>query len=162
MPDTLVGIKYLYKDALISHFTRFFEIHPELNSLSYKSVIKDGCDGSGKHSIYNQHGNANTNNMISYMFVALEIYENNEYLDNQHNMVPIFSEPLPNSADASRPIALLMGKENSETLGEFIPIIQKEISEIQEDGLCIIVNDRAMNLDIEIKSTMTDGKIKNF
>lgn len=96
------------------------------------------------------------------MFVALEIYENNEYLDNQHNMVPIFSEPLPNSADASRPIALLMGKENSETLGEFIPIIQKEISEIQEDGLCIIVNDRAMNLDIEIKSTMTDGKIKNF
>ena len=54
-----------------------------------------------------------------------------------------------------------MGKENSETLGEFILIIQNEISDIQEDGLCIF-NDRAVNLDIEIKSTMTDGKIKKL
>ena len=74
LPDTLVGIKYSYKSALISHFTRFFEIHPELNSTSYKTLIKDGCDGSGKHSIYNQHGNVNSNNLISYMFVVLGIF----------------------------------------------------------------------------------------
>ena len=162
LPDTLVGIKYFHKNALISHFTRFFEIHPEMKSTSYKCIIKDGCDGSGKHPIYNQQDNVNVNNMLSYMFVVLEIYENKENLDSEHKMTPIFTEPLPNSADASRPIALIMGKENSETLGEFIPIIQNEISDIQEDGLCIIVNDRAVNLDIEIKSTMTDGKIKKL
>ena len=162
LPETLVGIKFLYKDALISHFTRFFEMHPELKSLSYKSLIKDGCDGSGKHSIYNQIDNVNVNNMMSYMFVVLEIYENNGNVDQQDEMAPIFTDPLPNSADASRPIALIMGKESSESLGEFIPIIQNEIAEIQEDGLCIFNNDRAINVTIEIKSTMTDGKIKKL
>ena len=29
LPQPLVGIKYLYKDALHSHFSRFFELHPE-------------------------------------------------------------------------------------------------------------------------------------
>ena len=53
------------------------------------------------------------------MFVVLDIFENNE-----NKEIPIFSDPLPNSANASRPIAILIGKENSEKLGEFIPIIQ--------------------------------------
>ena len=100
--------------------------------------------------------------MMSYMFVVLEIYENNGNVDQQDEMASIFTDPLPNSADASRPIALIMGKESSESLGEFIPIIQNEIAEIQEDGLCIFNNDRSINVTIEIKSTMTDGKIKNF
>ena len=55
-----------------------------------------------------------------------------------------------------------MGKEDSETLGEFIHVIQEEISNIQEDGLCIVIGDRVMNLQIEIKTTMTDGKTKTL
>ena len=87
-----------------------------MKSMSYKCIIKDGCDGSGKHPIYNQHGNVNVNNMISYMFVVLEIYENKENLDSEHKITPIITEPLPNSADASQPIALIMGKDSSEHL----------------------------------------------
>ncbi|CAL4090779.1 unnamed protein product, partial [Meganyctiphanes norvegica] len=74
----------------------------------------------------------------------------------------IYSEPKSNSADKSRPITLIMGKEDSETLGEFIHVIQEEISNIQEDGLCIVIGDRVINLQIEIKITMTDGKTKTL
>ena len=75
LPQPLVGIKYLYKDALHSHFSRFFKAHPEFKSANYKAIIKDGCDGSGRHSVYNQQGNVNVHNIISYMFVIIEIYE---------------------------------------------------------------------------------------
>ena len=70
LPQPLVGIKYLYKDALHSHFSRFFKAHPEFKSANYKAIIKDGCDGSGRHSVYNQQGNVNVHNIISYMFVV--------------------------------------------------------------------------------------------
>ena len=163
LPQSLVGIKYLYKDALLSHFSRFFKAHPEFNSKYYKALIKDGCDASGRHSIYNQHGNVNVHNIISYMFVVLELYEtklNPNSSQNKYDLV--YSEPLPNSADASRPITLIMGKENNETLGELIPLIQSEIADIQEDGLCINIDSRVMNIEIQINSTMTDGKIKTL
>ncbi|CAL4064161.1 unnamed protein product [Meganyctiphanes norvegica] len=91
------------------------------------------------------------------MFVVLDIYE----IKHEQN-ISVYSEPLPNSPDASRPIALVMGKENYETLSEWIPIIQSEISDIQEDGLCIKIDSRVVNLEIEIKSSMTDGKIKTI
>ena len=55
-----------------------------------------------------------------------------------------------------------MGKENNETLGELIPLIQSEISDIQEDGLCINIDTRVMNIEININSTMTDGKMKTL
>ena len=163
LPHSLVGVKYLYKNALLSHFSRFFKAHPEFNSPSYKALIKDGCDASGRHSIYNQHGNVNVHNIVSYMFVVLEIYEiKHNPNSSQNQYVLVYSEPLPNSSDASRPITLIMGKENNETLGELIPLIQSEISDIQEDGLCINIDSRVMNIEIEINSTMTDGKMKTL
>ena len=161
LPQSLVGIKYLYKEALIAHFSRFFIAHPELNSTNYKAVIKDGCDGSGRHSLYNQHGNVNVHNIFSYMFVVLELYEYKESPNSsQSQYVLVYSEPLPNSSDAARPIALVMGKENLETLGELIPVIQSEISEILEDGLCLSIDIRVMNIEVEMKSSMTDGRVK--
>ena len=69
----------------------------------------------------------------------------------------MYSEPKPNSADKARPISLIMGKEDSNTLGEFISLIQEEILKIQEDGLCVVISDRAINIQIEIKTTMADG-----
>ena len=53
LPESLVGVKYLYKKALLNNFSQFFQIHPELNSTHYKVVIKDGCDSSGRHPVYN-------------------------------------------------------------------------------------------------------------
>ena len=97
------------------------------------------------------------------MFVVLEIYEiKHNPNSSQNQYVLVYSEPLPNSSDASRPITLIMGKENNETLGELIPLIQSEISDIQEDGLCINIDSRVMNMEIEINSTMTDGKMKTL
>ena len=163
LPRSLTGIKYCYKDALINHFKRFFEIHSDFKATNYKVIIKDGCDGSGRHSIYNQQGNVQTHNMLLYMFVVLELYVVNQDSESDQDIYElIYSEPKPNSADKSRPIALIMGKEDSETLGEFIPIIQEELSNIQEDGLCIVISDRVMNLQIEMKTSMTDGKSKTL
>ena len=160
LPSSLIGVKYYYKDAIINHFLRFFEGHPDFSASNYKVIIKDGCDGSGRHSIYNQEGNVKTYNMLLYMFVVLELYEiklDSDKIQNKYELV--YSELQPNSADKCRPIALIMGKEDNKTLGGFNPMIQEEILTIKEDGLCILIGDRAINLEIEFKTTMTDGKI---
>ena len=163
LPSSLIGVKYYYKDAIINHFLRFFEGHPDFSASNYKVIIKDGCDGSGRHSIYNQEGNVKTYNMLLYMFVVLELYEiklDSDKIQNKYELV--YSELQPNSADKCRPIALIMGKEDNKTLGGFNPMIQEEILTIKEDGLCILIGDRAINLEIEFKTTMTDGKIKKL
>ena len=141
LPQPLVGIKYLYKDSLCSHFSRFFIAHPGFNSGNYKAIIKDGCDGSGKHSVYNQHDNVDVHNIISYMFVLLEIRERkqNPADSSQSQYIHVYSDPFPNSPEACRPVTLIMGKEDDETLGEVIPKIQQEISDIQEDGYVSIL-----------------------
>ena len=163
LPQSLIGIKYSYKDALHTHFSRFFKVHSEFNGTDYKALIKDGCDGSGSHSIYNQHGNVNVHSILSYMFVFLELYERKMCpISSQSQYVQVYSEPLSNSADAARPLALIMGKENNETLTEFIPVVQAEILDILEDGLCIKLDSRAINLLIEIVTSMSDGKIKTL
>ena len=41
----------------------------------YKAIIKDGCDGSGRHSLYSQKNNVETHAIVSLMFVPLEMYE---------------------------------------------------------------------------------------
>ena len=164
LPQPLVGIKYLYKDALHSHFSRFFELHPEFKSTNYKVTIKDGCDGSGRHSIYNQQGNVQVHNIISYMFVVIDIYERKENPSDssQSQYSLIYSDPLPNSPEACRPVSLIMGKENIETLREFILVIQREMSNIEEDGLCVKIGSRAINIKVKFKSCMNDGKMKNL
>ena len=67
LPQSLIGVKYVYKNALLSHFSRFFKTHNKFNATHYKVVIKDGCDASGRHSVYNQHGNVNVHKIISYV-----------------------------------------------------------------------------------------------
>ena len=42
------------------------ELPPTGSTLNIR--IKDGVDGSGCHAIYHQSNNANTHNMIMYMF----------------------------------------------------------------------------------------------
>ena len=163
LPRSLTGIKYQYKDALNKHFIRFFEDHSELSASKYKVLIKDGCDGSGRHSIYNQKGNSKTHNMVLYMFVVLEISKIRlDCYNVQDKYELVYSELQPNSADKSRPIALIMGKEDRETLGIFFPMIQEEIKAIKKDGLCIKIGDRVINLEIEINTTMTDGSTKKL
>ena len=161
--SSLVGIKYVYHDALTKHYKRYFQIKPDLCGTNYKAIIKDGCDGSGRHSLYSQQNNVQTHAIVSMMFVPLEMYEKRiNPLSSENEYVIVDSEKLPNSADRARPIALIMGKENTDTLKKFIPRIQEEIAEIQDDGLCIKIGERYINLEIEIKSTMTDGATKKY
>ena len=98
------------------------------------------------------------------MFVVIEIYERKENPSDcsQSQYILIYSDPLPNSAEACRPVSLIMGKENTETLKEFIPLMQREIKEIQEDGLCVNIDSRVINIEVEFKSSMNDGKMKNL
>ena len=40
--------------------------------------VKEGLDGSGRHSVYDQKGNVETHNMIMWMWVALEVYKDDQ------------------------------------------------------------------------------------
>ena len=163
LPSSLVGVKYVYNDALTKHYQRYFENKTDLCATNYKAIIKDGCDGSGRHSLYSQKNNVETHAIVSLMFVPLEMYEKKiNPSPSENKYIIVDSETLPNSADRARPIALIMGKENSDTLKQLYPRVQKEIAEIQNDGLCIKIGERCINLEIEIKSTMTDGASKKL
>ena len=64
--------------------------------------LKDGFDGSGNHSIFNQKGSERSSNIIIYEFMVLKI------TDEEGTV--IYKEPLPNTPKASRPLMLLLGK----------------------------------------------------
>ena len=69
-----MGIKTSYKDVLsitIKQILLLLDKLPEPEPLIFH--FKDGLDGSGSHSIYNQVGNKHTNNMILYMFTSLKL-----------------------------------------------------------------------------------------
>ena len=86
------------------------------------------------------------------MFVVLDIFEKKviDSIDGKETKyIQVYSESSPNSADASRPVALIMGKENTENLANFIPNIQLEIDNLQEDGICIITNSGAINVEFK-------------
>ena len=106
-----IGVKYDYVEALKITFSRTLETIEELppTGSTLKIRIKDGVDGSGSHSIYHQVNNANTHNMIMYMFCLLDIV-------NTQTSSVIFSEKVSNSPHSMRPIFITMGKETLSNL----------------------------------------------
>ena len=62
------GIKFNYEEALKLTTSQLFKYieSPILNQLQEVHLtVHDGLDGSGGHSIFNQKGSAETNNIIS-------------------------------------------------------------------------------------------------
>ena len=115
---TCLGIKVLYKSALEITLKQILKTLPSLppsGTLTFS--FKDGCDGSGSHSIYNQQQNQDTNNIIIYMFTPLKV------TDSEDKPNTIWKELSPCSPHSSRPLMLFLGKEslqNMRTVMEYI------------------------------------------
>ena len=66
-------------------------------------TLHDGLDGSGGHSIFNQKGSEETNNIIMFMFRV-------ENLKTVNGDV-IWENPSHASSSSCHPVMLLMGKD---------------------------------------------------
>ena len=116
-----------------------------------KVKIKDGVNGSGSHSIYQQSNNVDTHNMILFMFCLLEIYaiESNSLL---------YVEQQPNSPHSMRPLFIVMGKELLSNL-ENVKIAFNQRSLLMNFDLEFKNN--TYKIQIDARMTMIDGKMRS-
>ena len=71
LQDPYQGIKFNYEEALkltTSQLLKSINLPVIHNLEEVHLTVHDGLDGSGGHSIFNQKGSAETNNIIMYMF----------------------------------------------------------------------------------------------
>ncbi|QQP40281.1 Uncharacterized protein FKW44_014273, partial [Caligus rogercresseyi] len=128
----------LLRSLALPAFRDLSEIHMTLH---------DGLDGSGGHSIFNQVGSDETNNIIMFMFRI-------ENLKTVAGEV-LWENPSHASSSACRPVMLLMGKERRENC-EIVTGMQKE-----RQGASFSVNHGNGEIDVKVqaKMSMIDGKM---
>ena len=99
------GVKYDYVECLkytTSQLLKSIElpIFHQLNEIHMK--LHDGLDGSGGHSVFNQKGSTETNNIIMYMFLI-------EHLKTATGEL-VWQNPSHASSSSCRPIHVIDGK----------------------------------------------------
>ena len=151
-PDENMGIKTSYKDALIITIKQILLTLDELPAPQPLVFhFKDGLDGSGNHSIYNQVGNKHTNNMILYMFTPLKI--------STGDGSEIWYEQSPCSPHATRPLMIFLGEEIFENV-KIVMNIQKERQNIE--NFCIDIDDKEYPILLDGHFSMIDGKMRKL
>ena len=152
--EPIIGVKYGYIEALKITILRTLQLIDELppTGSTLNIRIKDGVDRSGSHAIYHQINNANTNNMIMYMFCLLDI------VDTDTNSV-IFSEKQSNSPHAMRPIFITMGKEIISNLSNVKEAFNKRSSNAE---FVLQFNNNVYNIKIEAQMSLIDGKMRTM
>ena len=151
--DPLVGVKADYKDALKKGTEQLFRSLslPQFSNLNVVHLkVHDGLDGSGGHSIFNQKGNVETNNIIMYMFR----FEKLETEDGQQ----LWRNKLHASASACHPVMLLMGKESYENC-RIVSTLQEER---QNCSFTISYLGRSITVYIHAEMSMIDGKLHSL
>ena len=110
-------------------------------------TIHDGLDGSGGHSIFNQKGSSETNNLIMYMFRVAN-------LKTARGEV-LWENPSHASSSSCRPVMLLMGKETRKNC-EIVADLQRERQGVQfkVDHL-----NKSIDVLVHAKMSMIDGKM---
>ena len=151
----IVGVKYDYKEALCMTIKRTLELVDDTklpsSGSTLKVKIKDGVDGSGSHSIYQQSNNVDTHNMILFMFCLLEIYA------IESNSI-IYVEQHPNSPHSMRPLFIVMGKELLSNLGDVkIAFNQRSLLMIFD----LEFRNNTYKIQIDARMTMIDGKMRS-
>ena len=118
--------------------------------------FKDGCDGSGSHSIYNQKGNHETHNILLYMFTPLKLQ------DPSSNEI-IWKENSPCSPHSAGPLMLFLGKETFENL-QIIMEVQKEREQLAIGQIIIEhpIDGSEISVTLEGRFTMIDGKLRKI
>ena len=64
----ITGVRFDYIPALQMAIKRILDMIKHSTSEELTVTIKDGVDGSGSHSVYQQLGNVDTRNIIMFMF----------------------------------------------------------------------------------------------
>ena len=123
--DPLPGVPISVRESIQLHFQRLIQ-QLGLQPGKYTMTVKEGLDGSGRHSVYDQKGNVQTHTMIMWMWVALEVYKDVPVAvmnadpsissTSANGRDKIRNEPFPSSPDAARPILLVLGKEDKDLL----------------------------------------------
>ena len=134
---------------------------------------KEGLDGSGRHSVYNQQGlgSIESHNMIIWMWVPIELVIDSSdiAMGNQpststcssgRNSVLLWKEGAPSSPEAGRPILLAVGKEDKDLLNKLVPPV---ISSLQSNGVTITIAGQEYSLKVKfIRSIQNDGKMQKL
>ena len=144
------GVKYDYLQCLqLTSAQLFASLQlPAFHNLNeIQMTLHDGLDGSGGHSIFNQKGSIETNNIIMFMFRI-------ENLKTVYGEV-LWENPSHASSSSCRPVMLLMGKETRENC-EVVADLQKE-----RQGVKFSVDhlNKSINVEVHAKMSMIDGKM---
>ena len=148
------GVEVSYTAALEITFK---QIMKSLDSLPPSGDVifsfKDGCDGSGSHSIYNQSGNKETHNIILYMFTPLKITSTDF----------TWFEKSACSPHSARPVMLFLGKESRENMTTVMKI-HKEREELKGFQISIEGDECTRNYNVSLNGTfsMIDGKMRKL
>ena len=142
------GVRFDYLECLqltSSQLLRSLAL-PAFRDLSeIHMTLHDGLDGSGGHSIFNQVGSDETNNIIMFMFRI----ENLKTVGGE----VLWENPSHASSSACRPVLLM--KETRENC-EIVTGMQKE-----RQGASFSVNhgNREIDVKVQAKMSMIDGKM---
>lgn len=151
LPDSHKGVQYDYPEAIKLTTQRIFATLPETSFKNLTEVVvnlHDGLDGSGGHSIFNQKGNAATNNIIMYMFRV-------ESIIDAKNKKKVYENSLHCSENSARPVMLIMGKESREN----ITVAAKAQMERRNTKFTITHNNKEINATVNAQMSMVDGKL---
>ena len=125
LEEPYIGVKFDYAESLklATHQLLKSIKNSAINNLSELHIsVHDGLDGSGGHSIFNQKGSTETNNIIMYMFRIENIREASGEI--------VWTNPAHASSSSCRPVMLLMGKETYENC-QIVSKLQAERSEVK-------------------------------
>ena len=144
------GVRFDYLNCLQLTSSQLFSSLqlPLLHNLNEVHLtLHDGLDGSGGHSIFNQKGSEDTNNIIMFMFRVenFKTVTGDVIWENQSHA----------SSSSCRPVMLLMGKETRENC-EIVNTLQKER---QGARFPVTYQGRVINVEVQAKMSMIDGKM---
>ena len=169
--DPLPGVSISVKESVQLHIRRLIQ-QLGLQPGKYTMTVKEGLDGSGRHSVHDQKGNVQTHNMIVWMWVALEVYKDVPVVNADPSLPStstsangrdkIWNEPSPSSPDAARPLLLVIGKEDKDLLHKIVPPVDAEMKELQSSGVKLFDAEREFHLMLEFHRTMNDGKMQKL
>ena len=148
------GIEFPLYPAVKMSFERTLLLIPDkldsiVSSGLIKYSIKAGFDGSGSHSIFNQKGNMETNNIIMTMMCPLSI-------QTEDNVI-LWKEENPESSNTHRPLALQLGKETIESLKSFADLTEV-ILQLETTGFQSQVKEEMIRVKVQIRLTAMDRK----
>ena len=144
------GIRYNYLKCLeltSAQLLSSLQLPVLHNITELHMTIHDGLDGSGGHSIFNQKGSEETNNIIMFMFRV-------EHLKTVDGEI-LWENPSHVSSSSCRPVMLLMGKETRENC-ESVTNLQKER---QGAKFPVTHQGNIINVEVQAKMSMIDGKM---